>query len=188
MKYLKKFDKVDESIHDGMVNVIRNILRETYDSNNEATITDVINKFSDKLFINDTDREAFSNSIIGDLLSESVVLVDDHNHDIKLKERFHGPTIAYSDDIENDRVSFMDGYFSGTILIGDDNQEDKGEEDYSSPFHKGQVTNDEFDDDGGVEECDFRYSRRMPSGVVRKNLEEYVAKNYNGKIVKIIYH
>ena len=43
----------------------------------EATITDVINKFSDKLFINDTDREAFSNSIIGDLLSESVVLVDD---------------------------------------------------------------------------------------------------------------
>jgi hypothetical protein len=64
MKYLKKFDKVDESIHDGMVNVIRNILRETYDSNNEATITDVINKFSDKLFINDTDREAFSTSII----------------------------------------------------------------------------------------------------------------------------
>ena len=186
MKYLKKFDKIDESIHEGMVNVIRNILREAYDSNNEASITDVINKFSEKLFINDTDRESFSTSIIGDMLSESVVLVDSHDHDIKLKERFPGPTIAYSDDIENNRVSFMDGYFSGTLLIGGDDQEDKGEEDYSSPFHTGQVMGgDDFD---GVEEVDFRYNRRMPSGIVRKKLEEYVSKNYNGKIVKITYH
>jgi hypothetical protein len=81
MKYLKKFDKVDESIHDGMVNVIRNILRETYDSNNEATITDVINMFSDKLFINDTDREAFSTSIIGEIMEESLneSRIEDHN-------------------------------------------------------------------------------------------------------------
>jgi len=72
MKYLKKFDKIDESVHEGMVNVIRNILRETYDSNNEATITDVINMFSEKLFINDTDREAFSTSIIGEIMEESL--------------------------------------------------------------------------------------------------------------------
>jgi len=72
MKYLKKFDKIDESIHEGMVNVIRNILRESYDSNNEASITDVINKFSEKLFINDTDREAFTTSIIGEVMEESL--------------------------------------------------------------------------------------------------------------------
>jgi len=72
MKYLKKFDKIDESIHEGMVNVIRNILRESYDSNNEASITDVINKFSEKLFINDTDREAFTTSIIGEIMEESL--------------------------------------------------------------------------------------------------------------------
>lgn len=189
MKYLKKFDKIDESIHEGMVNVIRNILREAYDSNNEATITDVIKKFSEKLFINDSDREAFSTSIIGDMISESVVLVDnfDRENNITFKERFFGPTIAYSDDIENDRVSFMDGYFSGTMYIGGEEQEDRGEEDYSSPFHTGQVTGDDEDYEG-VEECDFRYSRRMPSGVVRKKLEEYVNKHYNGKIIKITYH
>ena len=72
MKYLKKFDKIDESIRDGMVNVIRNILREAYDSNNEASITDVINKFADKLFIDVSDREAFSTSIIGEIMEESL--------------------------------------------------------------------------------------------------------------------
>jgi hypothetical protein len=49
MKYLKKFDKIDESIHDGMLNVIRNILRETYDSNNEASITDSLMFLIEKL-------------------------------------------------------------------------------------------------------------------------------------------
>lgn len=71
MKYLKQFDKIDESVHEGMVNVIRNILRETYDSNGEANITEVINNFAEKLFINDTDREAFTTSIIGDLDSDN---------------------------------------------------------------------------------------------------------------------
>jgi hypothetical protein len=189
MKYIKGFDGINESMsREGMINVIRNILRETYDLNNNANIVDVINKFSEKLFINDSDKEAFSTSIIGDMLSESIVLVDDFDRSsIKFKERFHGPTIAYSDDIENDRVSFMSGYFSGTAIIGGDNEKSRGEEDYSSPFHTGQVINsDEFED--GIEEVDFRYSRRMPSSVVRQKLEEYVSKHYNGKIIKITYH
>lgn len=82
MKYLKKFDKIDESIHEGMVNVIRNILREAYDSNNEASITDVINKFSEKLFINDVDRESFSTSIIGDIMGESLNESRIYGHEI----------------------------------------------------------------------------------------------------------
>jgi hypothetical protein len=188
MKYIKGFNNINESMsREGMINVIRNILRESYDLNNNANIVDVINKFSEKLFLNDSDKEAFSTSIIGDMLSESIVLVDDFDRSVKFKEVFHGPTIAYSEDIENDKVSFRDGYFSGTAIVGGDDAEDKGEEDYSSPFHKGQViSNDEFEE--GVEEVDFRYSRRMPSNIVRQKLEEYVSKNYNGKIIKITYH
>lgn len=187
MKYIKGFNNINESMsREGMINVIRNILRESYGLNNNANIVDVINKFSEKLFLNDSDKEAFSTSIIGDMLSESIVLVDDFDRSVKFKEMFHGPTIAYSDDIENDRVSFMSGYFSGTAIIGGDNEKSRGEEDYSSPFHKGQViSNDNFEE---VEEVDFRYSRRMPSNVVRQKLEEYVSKHYNGKIIKITYH
>lgn len=187
MKYIKGFDGINESMsREGMISVIRNILKETYNLNNNANISDVINKFSEKLFINDSDRDDFSTSIIGSL-NESIVLVDDFDRSsVKFKEMFHGPTIAYSDDIENDRVSFMSGYFSGTAIIGGDNEKSRGEEDYSSPFHTGQViSNDNFEE---VEEVDFRYSRRMPSSVVRQKLEEYVSKHYNGKIIKINYH
>ena len=107
--------------------------------------------------------------------------------EIVMKDGRHGgPVIAYKHDVDDDKVSLMNGYFTGVAYIGGKEAEDKGTEDYSSPFHTGQViSNDDFDD---VEEMDFQYSRSIPDNIVRKYLDEYVSKNYNGKIVKIIYH
>ena len=46
MKYIKGFNNINESMsREGMINVIRNILRESYDLNNNANIVDVINEF-----------------------------------------------------------------------------------------------------------------------------------------------
>lgn len=183
MRYLKKFDSINESIsRDGMINVIRNILKEI-NSNTELdrkTMDTVVRGFADKLFPNEPDKDSFYNSIIGEIEFESrseVVMVDGRNG---------GPVIAYKQDVDDDRISLSNGYFSGTAYIGGEEDEDRGVEDYSSPFHKGQVIpNDNFDD---VEEMDFQYSRSIPDNIVRKNLDDYVSKNYNGKIVKVIYH
>ena len=62
------------------------------------------------------------------------------------------------------------------------------EDDYSSPFHKGQVIPKDFDEDFDVEEVDFRYHESINKSIVKKLLEDYITKNYDGKLVKIIYH
>jgi len=80
----------------------------------------------------------------------------------------------------------MDGYFSGTALIGSENSQDKGSVDFSSPFHKGQVLHD--DEDDFVEELDFKFNNYISKSIVREYLDKYVSQHYNGKIVKIYYH
>lgn len=95
------------------------------------------------------------------------------------------PVIGYEKDIQDGKTSLMDGYYTGTAYIGDESDERQGDVNYSSPFHTGQVTDDGV---SGVEEMDFSYSKYIDSGKVRKLLDDHVAKNYNGKIVKVVYH
>jgi hypothetical protein len=96
------------------------------------------------------------------------------------------PIIAYKEDVDNDKLSLMDGYFGGTAFIGSENSEDEGSVDFSSPFHKGQVLHDVEHE--VREELDFNYHKSIPENIVRKHLDEFVSKGYNGKIVKIYYH
>ena len=97
--------------------------------------------------------------------------------------------IGYQNDIDSRNVGLDNGYYTGTILIGSNESEDKGMTDYSSPFHTGQVTGDELDDDDfGVEEMDFTYNRGISTDIVRQKLDEIVARDYNGKITKMILH
>lgn len=106
-------------------------------------------------------------------------------NDIVLVEKDQ-PIIAYQRDVESDTLSLRDGYFTGTAIIGEESSEDRGYTDFSSPFHTGQVLHDE--EDGIVEELDFKFHRSIPEDVVRTHLDEFVSKGYNGKIVKIYYH
>jgi hypothetical protein len=95
------------------------------------------------------------------------------------------PIIGYQKDIESNNTSLMDGYYTGTVYIGDESDERESDVDYSSPFHTGQVMGDGLND---VDEMDFSYSRSVPSDKVEQLLKDHVSKNYNGKIVKIVYH
>jgi hypothetical protein len=90
--------------------------------------------------------------------------------------------------VGNDKLSLMDGYFSGTAIIGSDKSEDRGSVDFSSPFHKGQVLHDEEDEI--VEELDFKFHNQISKSIIREYLDKYVSKHYNPgfKIVKIYYH
>ncbi len=99
---------------------------------------------------------------------------------------YGSPIIAFQKDVDDDKLSLMDGYFSGTAIIGSDKSEDKGSVDFSSPFYKGQVLHDE--DDEMVEELDFKFHNHISKSIIREYLDKYVAQNYNGKIVKIYYH
>ena len=107
-------------------------------------------------------------------------------NDIVLVERDQ-PIVAYQIDVENNTLSLNDGYFTGTAIIGEESSEDKGSVDFSSPFHTGQVLHDEEEEEMG-EELDFRFHESIPEDIVRKHLDEFVSKVYNGKIVKIYYH
>jgi hypothetical protein len=64
LKSFEKFDSINEN-RDMMISVIRNILKEIYQNDNESSIEEVINHFADKLFINDEDKSSFHRSIIG---------------------------------------------------------------------------------------------------------------------------
>ena len=101
---------------------------------------------------------------------------------------FGAPIIAFQKDVDNDKLSLMDGYFSGTAIIGSDKSEDRGSVDFSSPFHKGQVLHD--DEDEMVEELDFKFHNQISKSIIREYLDKYVSKHYNPgfKIVKIYYH
>jgi hypothetical protein len=101
---------------------------------------------------------------------------------------FGAPIIAFQKDVDNDKLSLMDGYFSGTAIIGSDKSEDRGSVDFSSPFHKGQVLHDEEDEI--VEELDFKFHNQISKSIIREYLDKYVSKHYNPgfKIVKIYYH
>ena len=94
------------------------------------------------------------------------------------------PIIAYQRDVDSNNLSLMDGYYSGTAIVGSGT--DKGSVDFSSPFHTGQVLHDDEGDD--VEEVDFKFHNNISKSVVRKYLDDYVSKHYNGKIVKVYYH
>lgn len=109
-------------------------------------------------------------------------------HDVELTTgKFGKIIIAYKNDIENNSLSLMDGYFSGSALIGSETSAKKPSVDFSSPFYKGQSMHDK-DDDEDVEELDFKYHNTMSKSVVEKFLNEYVSEHYNGKITKIYYH
>jgi len=62
MKYLNNFNKVNESMRESMINVIKNVLNDIYNEDNKASIDDVIEEFSNKMFINDDDKKSFIKS------------------------------------------------------------------------------------------------------------------------------
>ena len=75
MKNIKKFDRyesIDESIsRDGMINVIKNILKEIKGSSYVGVNRDrylmmnhIIGEFSEKLFVNEKDKDDFYYSIV----------------------------------------------------------------------------------------------------------------------------
>ena len=64
LKNFENFDSINES-RDVMINVIRNILKEIYQGDEDPSIDDVISHFGDKLFLNDEDKNSFYKSIIG---------------------------------------------------------------------------------------------------------------------------
>lgn len=122
------------------------------------------------------------NKIKKESLNESL------NDIVMVDVNFGTPIIAFQKDVDNDKLSLMDGYFSGTAIIGSDRSEDRGSVDFSSPFHKGQVLHD--DEDEMVEELDFKFHNQISKSIIREYLDKYVSKNYNPgfKIVKIYYH
>jgi hypothetical protein len=107
-------------------------------------------------------------------------------YDVILSESGYNIVIGYRKDIVAKKTGLLDGYFSATAYIGDDI--DFSQDDYSSPFHKGQVIPKDFDEDFDVEEVDFRYHESINKSIVKKLLEDYITNNYDGKLVKIIYH
>ena len=121
------------------------------------------------------------NKIKKESLNESL------NDIVMIDVNFGTPIIAFQKDVDNDK-SLMDGYFSGTAIIGSDKSEDRGSVDFSSPFHKGQVLQD--DEDEEVEELDFKFHNQISKSIIREYLDKYVSKHYNPgfKIVKIYYH
>ena len=122
------------------------------------------------------------NKIKKESLNESL------NDIVMVDVNFGTPIIAFQKDVDNDKLSLMDGYFSGTAIIGSDKSEDRGSVDFSSPFHKGQVLHD--DEDEEVEELDFKFHNNISKSIIREYLDKYVSKLYNPgfKIVKIYYH
>jgi len=122
------------------------------------------------------------NKIKKESLNESL------NDIVMVDVNFGTPIIAFQKDVDNDKLSLMDGYFSGTAIIGSDKSEDRGSVDFSSPFHKGQVLHD--DEDEMVEELDFKFHNQISKSIIREYLDKYVSKHYNPgfKIVKIYYH
>ena len=122
------------------------------------------------------------NKIKKESLNESL------NDIVMVDVNFGAPVIAFQKDVDNDKLSLMDGYFSGTAIIGSDKSEDRGSVDFSSPFHKGQVLHD--DEDEEVEELDFKFHNNISKSIIREYLDKYVSKHYNPgfKIVKIYYH
>ena len=122
------------------------------------------------------------NKIKKESLNESL------NDIVMVDVNFGTPIIAFQKDVDNDKLSLMDGYFSGTAIIGSDRSEDRGSVDFSSPFHKGQVLHD--DEDEMVEELDFKFHNQISKSIIREYLDKYVSKHYNPgfKIVKIYYH
>lgn len=122
------------------------------------------------------------NKIKKESLNESL------NDIVMVDVNFGTPIIAFQKDVDNDKLSLMDGYFSGTSIIGSDKSEDRGSVDFSSPFHKGQVLHD--DEDEMVEELDFKFHNQISKSIIREYLDKYVSKHYNPgfKIVKIYYH
>jgi hypothetical protein len=122
------------------------------------------------------------NKIKKESLNESL------NNIVMVDVNFGAPIIAFQKDVDNDKLSLMDGYFSGTAIIGSDKSEDRGSVDFSSPFHKGQVLHDEEDEI--VEELDFKFHNQISKSIIREYLDKYVSKHYNPgfKIVKIYYH
>jgi len=107
-------------------------------------------------------------------------------YDIILSEVGYTPIIGYRKDIVAKKTGLLDGYFSATAYIGD--EAEFSQEDYSSPFHRGQVIPKDFDEDYDIEELDFRYHESINKSIVKKLLEDYITNNYDGKLVKIIYH
>lgn len=108
------------------------------------------------------------------------------SNDITMIEKRGTPIIAFQKDIDNNKLSLMDGYFGGTAFIGSENSRDGGSVDFSSPFHTGSVMHEVDDED--LEEVDFRFHESLSKSIVRKYLDKYVSDNYTGKIVKIYYH
>jgi len=64
IKRFENFEHINES-RDVMISVIRNILKDIYQSDKNPSIDDIINHFADKLFINDDDKNSFYKSIVG---------------------------------------------------------------------------------------------------------------------------
>lgn len=109
------------------------------------------------------------------------------SNDITMVEKYGNLIIAFQKDIDNNKLSLMNGYFSGTAFIGSENSRDGGSVDFSSPFHTGSVMHD-VDDEEDLEEVDFRFHESLSKSIIRKYLDKYVSDNYTGKIVKIYYH
>jgi hypothetical protein len=128
------------------------------------------------------------NTIKKESLNEpnDIVMVFQVDDRIVTNSSFGTPIIAFQKDVDNNKLSLRDGYFSGMALIGDEKSDDKGSVDFSSPFHKGQVLPDE--EDSVVEELDFKFNDSISKSIVREHLDKYVSQHYNGKIVKIYYH
>lgn len=128
------------------------------------------------------------NTIKKESLNEpnDIVMVFQVDDRIVTNSSFGTPIIAFQKDVDNNKLSLRDGYFSGMALIGDEKSDDKGSVDFSSPFHKGQVLPDE--EDSVVEELDFKFNDSISKSILREHLDKYVSQHYNGKIVKIYYH
>ena len=63
LKKFESFEQINES-RDVMINVIRNILKEIYQEDQNAELGSVIDHFADRLFINEEDKDIFYKSIV----------------------------------------------------------------------------------------------------------------------------
>ena len=63
LKKFENFEQINES-RDVMINVIRNILKEIYQEDQNAELGSVIDHFADRLFINEEDKDIFYKSIV----------------------------------------------------------------------------------------------------------------------------
>lgn len=98
--------------------------------------------------------------------------------------------IGYRKDIESGNTDLTNGYRTGTVHISQKEMENRGSEDFSSPFHTGQVIpDDDYSEEDMIEEMDFTFNPRISNEIINKKLEEIVEKDYNNcKIVKTYYH